>query len=255
MEKENAIKVSVIMPVYNAERFLRDAINSVLLQSYKDFELILIDDCSTDSSYKILCEYERKDSRVRVYKNEVNKGVSFTRNFGVSKALYDYIALIDSDDMWDKEKLLKQVNLVREYPDTDLIYTGSAFIDTNSVKSEFVFSVPTEVSYKKLLKQNVISCSSVFIKKEWLIKHPMAHDNMHEDFAVWLSVLKNGGKARGINEPLLIYRVDRNSKSGNKFKSMKMTYRVYKFMGLNVFQRLYYMVFYTLSGIKKHGSI
>ena len=255
MENKIVGKVSVIMPVYNAERFLCEAIDSVLNQSYESFELIVIDDCSSDSSYDILCEYEKKDSRVKVYKNEENKGVSFTRNFGVSKAKSEYVALIDSDDVWDKEKLIKQVKLFNDNPDTDLSYTGSAFIDTNSVRSEYVFSVPQSVSYKKLLKQNVVSCSSAMVKKEWLKKYPMAHDNMHEDFAVWLSILKDGGIARGINEPLLIYRVDRNSKSGNKLKSMAMTYRVYKFMGLNFFSRLYYMVFYTVSGIKKHGSI
>ncbi len=255
MERADNIKISVIMPVYNAERFLRKAIDSVLIQSFTDFELIAIDDCSTDSSYEILCEYERKDDRVKVYKNEVNKGVSFTRNFGISKAKFDYIALIDSDDMWRKDKLSKQISLLKKYPDTAICFTACSFVDTDSMESNFIFHIPSEVSYKRLLKQNVISCSSVLIKKEWLIKYPMAHDNMHEDFAVWLSVLKDGGKARGINEPLLIYRVDRNSKSGNKFKSMKMTYRVYKFMGLNFFKRIYYMAFYAVSGIKKHGSI
>lgn len=248
-------KVSIVMPVYNAQRFLSQAIDSVLSQSYSDFELIMIDDCSTDNSFEILREYEKKDSRVSVFKNNKNRGVSFTRNFGVKKAKSDYIAFIDSDDMWTADKLEKQINLIDKYPDTTLCYTGSGFVDTNSVKSEFVFSVPYEVSFKKLLKQNVISCSSALVKKDWLIKFPMAHDNMHEDFATWLSILKYGGKARGINEPLLIYRVDRNSKSGNKFKSMAMTYRVYKFMGLNVFQRVYYMIFYTISGIRKHGSI
>lgn len=248
-------KISIIMPVYNAQRFLKQAIDSVLNQSYSEFELILVDDCSTDNSFEILCEYEQKDSRVRVFKNEKNRGVSFTRNFGVSKAKGDYIALIDSDDMWTFDKLQKQLELLEKYPDTDLCYTGSGFVDTNSYKSDFVFSVPTQVDFKKLLKQNVVSCSSVLLKKEWLLKYPMAHDDMHEDFAVWLSILKDGGKARGVNEPLLVYRVDRNSKSGNKFKSMAMTYRVYKFMGLNVFKRVYYMAFYIISGIKKHGSI
>lgn len=248
-------KVSVIMPVYNAERFLRQAVESVLSQSYADFELILVDDCSTDSSYDILCEYENKDKRVRVFKNEQNKGVSFTRNFAVSKASGEYIALIDSDDMWRKDKLAKQMSLVEKYPDTDLCYTASSFVDTDSVQSDFVFSVPERVSYKELLKQNIASCSSVLVKKEWLLKYPMAHDDMHEDFVVWLSVLKDGGIARGINEPLLIYRVAANSKSGNKFKSMGMTYRVYRYMGLNIFESCYYMCFYILLSIKKHGSI
>jgi len=256
VDNNNAnIKVSVIMPVYNASRFLSSAIDSVLSQSYSDFELILIDDCSKDNSYEILKEYEASDNRVKIFKNKHNKGVSYTRNFGVSKAKFDYVALIDSDDMWDKDKLKKQLEIIKKFPQTDIVYTGSAFVDTESVRSDFVFSVPTCVTYKKLLKQNVMSCSSVLIKKKWLIKYPMAHDNMHEDFAVWLSVLKDGGTAKGIDEPLLIYRVDRNSKSGNKLKSMMMTYRVYKFIGLNFFSRFYYLVFYILSGIKKHGSI
>lgn len=255
MDKSNSKKVSVIMPVYNAQRFLREAIESVLAQTFCDFELILIDDCSKDNSYSILCEYEKLDSRVRIFKNECNKGVSYTRNFGVSKARCDYVALIDSDDMWEQDKLKKQLELIDKYPDTDLCYTGSAFVDTDSQMSDFVFSVPEKVTYKKLLKQNVVSCSSALLRKSWLEKYPMAHDNMHEDFAVWLSILKDHGVARGIDEPLLIYRVDKNSKSGNKFKSMLMTYRVYKFMGINFFARFYYLAFYILSGIRKHGSI
>ena len=243
------------MPVYNASKFLSQTVDSVLAQTYEDFELIMVDDCSKDDSFQIMQEYQKTDSRVRIFRNEENKGVSYTRNFAVLKAESEYIALIDSDDMWREDKLSKQVELIKKHPDTALSYTGSAFVDTNSSKSDFIFEVPLSVDYKKLLKQNVISCSSAFVKKSLLIKYPMAHDDMHEDFAVWLSILKDGEKARGINEPLLIYRVDRNSKSGNKFKSMKMTYRVYKYMGLNVFERLYYMVFYIISGIKKHGSI
>lgn len=248
-------KVSVIMPVYNASCFLREAIDSVLNQTYTDIELILIDDCSTDNSYDILCEYEQKDDRVRVFKNECNKGVSYTRNFGVSMAQFDYVALIDSDDLWHEDKLQKQLDIISKYPDTDICYTASAFVNTQGEKLDFVFSVPEAVEYRELLKQNIISCSSVLIKHELLKKYPMAHDGMHEDFAVWLSVLKNGGVARGINEPLLIYRVSSKSKSGNKFKSMIMNYRTYEYIGLNFVSRLYYMVYYIVRGIKKHSSI
>ncbi len=246
--------LSVIMPVYNASRFLSEAVDSVLSQSFSDFEFIAVDDCSTDNSYDILLEYEKKDSRVKVYKNESNRGVSYTRNFAVEKANGEFIALIDSDDMWKSDKLEKQLKLI-EKRGADLCYTGSAFVDTDSNYSDFVFEVPVRVDYKTLLKQNVASCSSVVIKKCWLTRFPMASDDMHEDFAVWLSVLKAGGKACGVNEPLLIYRVDKNSKSGNKFKSMKMTYKVYKYIGLGFFKRLYYLAFYICSGIKKHGSI
>ena len=250
-----AKKVSVIMPVYNAERFLRYSIDSVLSQTYVDFELILVNDCSKDNSLMIMREYEQKDSRVKVFSNEQNRGVSYTRNFGVENASGEYIAFLDSDDMWTSDKLQKQFELIDKYPDTDICFSGSAFVDTEGNKSDYVFSVPEKVTYKELLKQNVISCSSVLIKKEWLIKYPMQYDNMHEDFAVWLQVLRDNGVARAVNEPLLIYRVDKNSKSGNKFKSLLMGYRVYKFMGINFFMRCYYMMFYIVRGIRKHGSI
>lgn len=250
-----AKKVSVVMPVYNAERFLRYSIDSVLSQTYVDFELILVNDCSKDNSLMIMREYEQKDSRVKVFSNEQNRGVSYTRNFGVENASGEYIAFLDSDDMWTSDKLQKQFELIDKYPDTDICFSGSAFVDTEGNKSDYVFSVPEKVIYKELLKQNVISCSSVLIKKEWLIKYPMQYDNMHEDFAVWLQVLRDNGVARAVNEPLLIYRVDKNSKSGNKFKSLLMGYRVYKFMGINFFMRCYYMMFYIVRGIRKHGSI
>ncbi len=248
-------KISVVMPVYNANRFLSDAIESVLNQSYVDFEFIIIDDCSSDNSYEIMKKYAQSDDRVKIFKNEQNRGVSYTRNFGVSKATGDYVALIDSDDMWECDKLQKQMSVMQMFPDTDICFTGSAFIDTKSVRSTFVFRIPTLVDYKTLLKQNVISCSSVLIKRELLVKYPMAHDDMHEDYVVWLSVLKNGGVARGVDEPLLVYRVDRQSKSGNKFKSLKMGYKVYKYIGLNIFQIGYYMMHYVVRGIRKHGSI
>ena len=248
--KNIAKKVSVIMPVYNAE-----SIDSVLSQTYVDFELILVNDCSKDNSLMIMREYEQKDSRVKVFSNEQNRGVSYTRNFGVENASGEYIAFLDSDDMWTSDKLQKQFELIDKYPDTDICFSGSAFVDTEGNKSDYVFSVPEKVIYKELLKQNVISCSSVLIKKEWLIKYPMQYDNMHEDFAVWLQVLRDNGVARAVNEPLLIYRVDKNSKSGNKFKSLLMGYRVYKFMGINFFMRCYYMMFYIVRGIRKHGSI
>lgn len=246
--------LSVIVPVYNAQKFIRQTIDSVLSQTYSEFELILVDDCSTDNSYDILCEYIEKDSRVKVYKNEKNMGVSYTRNFAVDKAQGEFVALIDSDDMWEQNKLKIQMQAISDN-NADLCYTGSAFVDTHGVRSNFVFKVPQTITYKKLLKQNIMSCSSVVVRKELLKKYPMAHDNMHEDFATWLAIAKSGAKCIGVNQPLLIYRVNRNSKSGNKVKSMEMTYRVYKFIGLNIFQRVYYMISYIITGIKKHSSI
>lgn len=255
MENKNKIKISVVMPVYNSALFVGQSIESVLSQSCGDFEFVIVDDCSTDGSYDILCEYSKADSRIRLYKNEKNMGVSYTRTFAVSQAQGEYIALIDSDDVWTSDKLLRQVELCEKFPDTDICYTSAGFADTNSNRSDFVFHVPTQVDFKTLLKQNVISCSSVLVRKSVLEQYPMKYDHMHEDYASWLSALKNGCVARGIDEPMLIYRVDKTSKSGNKLRSAVMTYRVYRYIKINFFSRIYYMLCYTLSGMKKYKNI
>ena len=137
-----------------------------------------------------------------------------------------------------------------------LVYTGSSFIDENENPYSYVRQVPETVSYKKLLNQNVISCSSVLAKKEVLSSVKMEHDKMHEDFLVWLKILRNFNVcAYGINEPLLVYRISKGSKSGNKIKAAKMTYMVYKHMELNIFQRGYYMVQYTIRSLIKYRNI
>lgn len=248
--------ISVVMPSYNTENYISKAIQSVLNQSYKNLELIIIDDCSIDKTRQIVEEYCKKDKRVKAYFNQKNSGVSYSRNFGIEKAKGSWIAFLDSDDMWEEEKLKKQINLlVQKQMKPILIYTGSAFIDENGIPYKYVMEVPETVRYKELLKQNVISCSSVLIKREIISSIKMENDNMHEDFVVWLKVLRNYDIcAYGVNEPLLVYRMSSNSKSGNKFKAAKMTYMVYKHMNLNFIKRNYYMLHYVIRSIIKYKN-
>ena len=249
------LEISIIMPAYNAEKFISQAINSVINQSYDKWELIVIDDCSKDDTAQIIREYELQDKRIRRIVNEENLGASKTRNKGVSLAHYDWVAFLDCDDMWEREKLEKQVLLLESDSTAELIFTGSAFMNHNGEKKEHILQVPSKVSYEELLKQNIISCSSVMIKKKYLLMYTMPGDEMHEDFSVWLRVLKEIPCAHGINEPLLIYRLSENSKSSNKVKAAMMTYRVYKFVGLNWFQRMYYMFFYAYRSLKKYSNL
>lgn len=252
----NDVFVSIIIPVYNGEKYIKDTLNSILGQTYKNFEVIVIDDYSSDNTFSILNEYANKDNRIKIFKNDQNMGVSKTRNKAVELAKYNWIAFLDADDLWEKDKLEKQINLLINNQDSKLFYTGSKFIDDDGKLYDFELSIPEKIEYKKLLKQNLISCSSVLVLKDLFLKYKMQSDKMHEDFALWLQILKNDIKyAKGIDEPLLIYRIARNSKSSNKFKSAMMNYRVYKFVGLNFFQRIYYMLIYTLKGLKKYKSI
>ena len=243
---------SVVMTVYNAEKYLRDAIDSVLRQTERRFELIIVNDCSKDSSEEIIKSYT--DERIRYFKNEKNLKVSKTRNFGVSQARTNLIAFIDSDDVWLDNKLEKQLDFIKK-TGARICYGACAFIDDDGNIMNKIFDAPKSVSFKRLLKQNVITPSLSMFDRELLIKYPFEADAVHEDFVTCLRMLKHEKiKAYGIGEPLILYRLTNNSKSRNKFKSMIMTYKSYKILGLNLFQRFYNLPFYIVNGIKKyHG--
>lgn len=250
--------ISIIMPAWNAEQTIEEAIRSVQEQTYPFWELIVIDDHSSDQTGEKVLELASEDSRICLKRNRKNLGVSRSRNRGVDLAGGNWVAFLDSDDLWRRDKLEKQVRLIHQKKEAELIFTGSAFI-RGSAKSvipiSYKLSVPEVISYRQLLKQNVISCSSVLVRKELLLQYPMRHDNMHEDYAVWLQILKNGFQARGIDEPLLIYRLSPGSKSGHKNKAAIMTYRVYRFMGLGHVQALYYFMWYAAKSLKKYFLI
>ncbi len=248
--------VSVIIPAYNAEKTLRSTLDSVLKQTFQNFEVIVIDDCSKDATMALVQEYMEQDSRITYYKNERNSGVSHSRNVGVAKAKFEWIAFLDSDDCWTEDKLEKQLRVANENPDCAFLFTASSFIDKDGIPYEGVFPAPERVTYKQLLKQNVISCSSVMIQKSVMEQHPMIDGTkIHEDFAAWLTVLADVGYAIGVNEPLLIYRIQSTSKSGNRFKSLLMAYRTYRAMHISPIASCYYMCFNVLRSMRKYNNI
>ena len=247
--------VSIIMPAYNCEKYITEAIASVVNQTYPNWELIVIDDGSQDNTINIVEGLALKDKRINLCQNEHNIGVSKTRNKGISIAKGQWIAFLDSDDCWAPEKLERQLCISEKHKDVEFIFSASHFMDENGGLYKWIMPVPKVVTYRDLLKHNVISCSSILISRQCLGNNRMISDAIHEDFALWLEILKNGTIAYGINEPLLIYRVSSNSKSGNKIKSAKMLYKTYRFLKINIFITLYYMFFYALYGFKKYNNI
>lgn len=246
--------VSVIMPAYNCEKYIIEAINSVLDQTYNNWELIIIDDGSIDNTLQIIEHFSQKDYRIKSLPNEKNMGVSATRNRGIDFASGNWIAFLDSDDMWEPLKLEKQFE-VAESKSADFLFTGSSYINEIQEKLKGNFEVPEKITYKKLRTQNVISCSSVLVKKEFFKNIKMENDEMHEDYAVWLRILKLGVTAYGLNEPLLIYRISKSSKSGNKLKTIKMSYRVFRFVGINPIGSIYFMSRHLLASVLKYIKI
>ncbi len=244
--------ISVIMAAYNAENTIETAISSVLAQTYGNFELIVINDCSVDSTADKVLAFG--DARIRMLTNEKNSGVSLTRHRGASEAKGEWIAILDSDDAWEPDKLEKQAELQKR-TGAELMYTGSAFMDSDGRRLDAVLSVPETADRRRLLKQNILSNSSALVRRELFLANEVLDDSIHEDFACWLKILGTGRTAYGVNEPLLIYRLSGTSKTGNKMKSAKMNWRTYRAVGLNVFSAFCYMVCYTVNGLKKYRSL
>ena len=250
--------ISIIMPAYNAEKYIGHAIESVLAQTYADWELIVIDDASFDGTAALIARYQAQDPRVRYIRNPHNLGVAESRNRGVAEAKGEWVALLDSDDAWREDKLQKVWQFVSRgiYSDIGFIFTGSAFMDADGSPIDAYLSAPEKIGFGELCKQNLISCSSVVILKKYLLKYPFPHDPaIHEDFAVWLSVLRDGTRAYGIDEPLLIYRVSPDSRSGNKRKAARMTLNTYKYVGIPLPKRVESFVSYAMRGLRKYAVL
>jgi len=217
--------VSIIMPAYCAEATIRASIESVLAQTLEDWELLVINDASTDATREIAEAFAEYDDRIRVFSSEKNQGVAAARNTGISHATGEYLAFLDSDDLWHEHKLEKQTNIISE-KNAEISFTATSYINTAGQVSPYILPAEEKFTYKNLLRRNIMSCSSVMIRRDCMIPFPQGF--MHEDYAVWLQILKKFGQAHGLNEPLLIYRIGENSKSSNRLSSAKMTYHTYR---------------------------
>lgn len=244
----NDILVSVVMPAYNSREFIGQALDSALIQDVP-LEVIVINDCSRDDLDHFMRRY-RNDPRVRYIKNEKNLGVAETRNRGVAMARGEYIAFLDSDDIWARDKLKKQLDLIRE-KDTVICSTARELMNPDGTLSGYIIPVKTDYTYEDIKTQNRINCSSVLIKTEVAREFPMHHDDSHEDYLMWLEVLEKYGRGCAVNEPLLKYRTSAGGKSGTKWKSAVMTYKTYRYMGYGPVRSGLYFVCYAFHGLKK----
>ncbi len=242
-------KVSVVIPSYNSSDTIEAAIDSVLSQSVP-VEVIVVDDGSQDDTEQVLMKY-KTDSRVKVLLNDRNSGVAESRNRGVRAAACDRIAFLDSDDMWADGKLEKQLALMKK-TGAVICSTARELMSEDGHRTGKIIEVPETVTYRQLLKGNVINCSSVVADRNILLKYPMGNDEIHEDYICWLQILKDGGRAVLINEPLLLYRVVKNSKSGSKLSSAKKTFAVYRKLGYGFLKSCLYFVNYAVNGVKKY---
>lgn len=243
------ILVSVIIPAYNCEKYISQAVDSALAQQVP-LEILIINDCSTDETESVLKKYSQ-NTAVHYIQNEHNLGASGSRNKGVKLARGKYVAFLDADDWWEPNKLKKQITLMEE-KNTVLCSTARMLINPDGTSMNKVIPVPEQITYQTLLKHNCINCSSVLLLREAALEFPMAHEDSHEDYIMWLKILQKYQTACAINEPLLNYRLSTSGKSGNKLKSAGMTFKVYRYMGFGLFKSLMCFCSYAVHGVLKY---
>lgn len=251
----NSYSISIVMPAYNAEKFITGSIRSVVNQTYEDWELVVVNDGSTDNTRELVLGFAKRDARISLIDNPANLGVTKTRKLGVEQAKYSWIALLDSDDMWAPDKLSKQIDLARSIGAPALLFTGTTYVDEKGRKTSYCLTPPSKVDFKQLLVQNVVMCSSVLVHRDLLKFDDAIHDGMHEDYAMWLSILKDEPYAYAVPEPLNIYRISSGSKSSNKLRAALMNYRTLRYVGLGKFAALSNMMKYAANNLKKYASI
>lgn len=244
--------VSVIIPAYNSERYLAEAVESVLRQTMPNFEIMVLDDCSTDGTRSVAEQLAEKDKRIHVFSNPQNLGVARTRNRGLTNARGEYIALLDSDDLWEPDKLEKQLALMRE-TGCDLCYSSYDYFDKNGRQVYHPYLPPETIHYKGLLKENAIGLSSVVLRKSAMGGSQFDEKFFHEDYVLWLKLLRTGAVARGIPEVLTHNRV--GGRSNNKWESLKNRWRIYRVSeGLSFISSCWYLAFYAAAGMRKYKN-
>lgn len=220
--------VSVLMPVYNGEQFIREAIESVQAQTVTDWELLVVDDGSSDSSRGIVEQIAAEDVRVRLFATgESGSGAACARNVGLEVARGRYVGFLDCDDAWLPHKLERQLALL-EASGAGLAFGAYERVDETG-KTLGAVGVPVCVDYASLLKTNYIGCLTAIYDIQVFGKVPMVVDlACHEDYPLWLRLLRDGGAAVGVREPVARYRVRAGSLSSNKLKTSQQTWRVYR---------------------------
>ena len=244
--------VSIITPVYQAERFIELTILSVLAQSYQNWEMILIDDCSHDKSAEIIQKFVEKDKRIKYLRLETNSGAAVARNKAIEMAQGEYLAFLDSDDLWEPLKLEKQLEFMKE-KNSNFSFTRIKIIDSNNNTIKETIPIPLKVDYNYLLKRTVIATSTVIINRHNITNFSMPLRRGGQDYATWLQLLRNIDYAYGLNECLTLYRVSSHSLSSNKFSSIRQVYEIQtEDEHISRIKAIYNTFFFCVYAFKKH---
>lgn len=249
-EKHHEELVSIIMPSYNSEKFISDSIQSVQKQTYENWELLIVDDCSTDRTVSLIKDFIEMDSRIQLEVLDKNSGAAIARNTAIKQAEGVYLAFLDSDDLWKKDKLSKQIRFMEE---NQYVFTSTSFeeVDEENRLTDQLIPSHKQLDYNGLLKYCPGNSTVVYNAKE-LGKFYIPNIKKRNDFVMWLQVIKKAEYLYGLEDVLTYYRVREGSLSKDKVDLVKYQWNVYrKIEGLSFFKSFYLLVHKTLSVLSK----
>jgi teichuronic acid biosynthesis glycosyltransferase TuaG len=246
--------VSIITPSFNSEKYIETTIASVQAQTHQNWEMIIVDDCSSDQTIKIIEKLITQDSRIQLISLALNVGSGIARNKGIEKAKGKYLTFIDADDIWYPHFITKSIDFIK----TKKVSFVFASYKRSNENLEFIYSdfiVPSKVDYWDILKTNSISCLTAFLDLEQLGKKYMPSIKKRQDMGLWLQYLKEIPYAYGIKEPLAIYRIRENSLSRKKWELLKYQWEFYyNLQNLSFFKTIYYLSHWAINGFLKYRN-
>ena len=241
--------VSIITPSYNSAKFIKQCIESVIAQTYTNWEMLIVDDYSSDNSLQILKKYN--DKRIQLIELDENVGASESRNVAIRKAKGKYIAFLDSDDLWEPQKLEKQISFMES---EDIAFSFSAYqpMSDDELKLYSIIHAPKIVTYSSYLKKTIIGCLTVIIDREKTGGFEMPKIRSSHDMALWLLIMRRGFDAYGLDENLARYRIVSTSNTANKWRAAKDVWKVYRqFEKLSFFYSIWCFLNYAFNAIIK----
>lgn len=244
--------VSIIVPVYNVEKVIKETMDSVLAQTYPHWELLLVEDCSKDNSAGVIMDYiaEKGDNRIRLIRQPSNQGAARARNRGLNQARGRYISYLDADDLWVPEKLEKQLKLM-EQKDAAFSFTGYEFADEKGIGLGKIVRVPETLSYTQALSNTTIFTTTVMFDTQKIPKDLLEMPEIKsEDTALWWRVLRTGYVAYGLDENLARYRRAGRTLSSNKLEAIRRIWNLYrKAEGLSLIRSMWHFCFWAVRAV------
>ena len=246
---KNKNNIDIILPNYNSSKFLKQTLNSIIMQTYKNWKLIIIDDCSDDKTKNILKKY-LKDKRIKIFWLKKNNGAGFCRNYGIKKSKSPYVAFIDSDDVWKKNKLEKQIIFMKKN-NFSFSYTN---YETFGEKKKIIIP-PLRFDYKSFINNTSIGTSTMMVKRKELRNIKFTNSKICEDYYFKCKLLKRVKFAFCLNEFLTRYRIRHNSMQSSNIKNIFWIWKINRdFNKLSIINNLTSIINISINSIKKYGG-